>query len=462
MAEEREYGVAATFDFPLIVFGSTDADFSTGVAFDVSAGDIRLSKDGSTWVTINDTTPTLIGLNSGIYSLDLDSTEMSVARAVIIIQDQSGTKVWEDQAILITTYGSTLGLHAFNRNTTGVNVNSIDIAAITSTAIAAGAILSTGIAANAFIAEKFATDALTTASIAAGVFTKVWAESTRSITLLGAGSITSTAFAAGAINSTAIADATITAAKFAVGAISSGVVSTGQMELTAATIWDRLLTGALHNIATSAGRRLRQIEAAFNVHSGTAQGSTAANLITLDTGASSADDIYRGDRIVITEGDGAQEHGIITDYAGATRIATMAEDWIVSPTTSSIFELLPADVDVETWQHIHTTNEGDSSRPSVHVATMGAGVITSTAFAAGAINSTAIDDDAITAAKIASNALTTDEIADGVFTKIDAGTNTEMLDVLTVDTFGEPITTTDSPRPTYTSYPSGSIHLNCL
>jgi len=233
MAEEREHGVAATFDFPLVVFGSTDADFSTGVTFDVSAGDIRLSKDGSTWAPINDTTPTLIGLNSGIYSLDLDSTEMTTARAVIIIQDQSGTKVWEDQAIIINTYGSTAGLHAFNRNTTGVNVNSIDIAAITSTAFAAAALNSTAFADDFLTAGKIASAALTTDEISAGVFTKIWAESTRSITLLGVGSITSTAFAADSILSTAIGDGALVAAKFGVGFITSTGFAAGAINSTA-------------------------------------------------------------------------------------------------------------------------------------------------------------------------------------------------------------------------------------
>jgi len=196
MAEEREFGVAATFDFPLIVFGSTDADFSTGVAFDVSAGDIQLSKDGSTWALVNSTTaPAQIGLNRGIYTLNLDSTEMQFERGAISIIDQSSTKIWEDQAILMVTHGDTAALFATNKNTTGlgVNVDSISIAAITSTAFA---------------------------------------------------------------------DAAITAAKFAVGAISSGVVSTGQMELAAAAVWDRVLTGALHNIVNSAGRRLRQLQEA--------------------------------------------------------------------------------------------------------------------------------------------------------------------------------------------------------
>ena len=220
MAEEREYGVAASFDFPLIVFSSTDADFSTAAV--LTNGDIRLSQDGSTLELLL-STGAAIGINSGLFTVALTSTEMQFARAIVLITDTDATKIFEDQAILLTTYGSTSGLHAFNRNSTGVSVDSIGTGAITSTAIAADAILSTGIATAAFIAEKF------------GV---------------------------GFLESTGIADAAITSDKFALGAISSGVVSTGQMEEAAATVWDRVLTGGTHNINNSAGRRLRQLQEA--------------------------------------------------------------------------------------------------------------------------------------------------------------------------------------------------------
>ena len=111
-----------------------------------------------------------------------------------------------------------------------------------------------------------------------------------------------------------------------------------------------ILTGAKHNIATSSGRRLRSIDAAFEVHSGTAQAG-GASTITLDTGASATDNIYRGDRIIIIEGTGVQEHGIVITYDGGTKVATMAEAWVIQPDSTSVFEVLPADIDVETWQH---------------------------------------------------------------------------------------------------------------
>ncbi len=188
MAEERPYGLAASFDFPLVTVGSID--FTTAAVFDISAGDIQLSKDGSTWALINSTTAAVqLGLNRGVYTLDLDSTEMEFARATLTIIDQTSTKIWEDQAILITTFGSSNGstaaLKIFNLNSTSPNVETaaITAGAVTSTAFATGAITSTAIAAGAIGSTQLGTDAITAGKIAnaaittneldAGVFTKI-------------------------------------------------------------------------------------------------------------------------------------------------------------------------------------------------------------------------------------------------------------------------------------------------
>lgn len=129
--------------------------------------------------------------------------------------------------------------------------------------------------------------------------------------------------------------------------------------------WDRVLTGATHNIATSAGRRLRQIEAGFVVDNGTAQAG-AAGTITLASTASTTNDIYAGDRIIIVDGTGAGEHGIIVSYVGSTRVATMSQNWVITPDNTSVYEVAPADVDVETWQHVVVTN--GNGAPDVNVA----------------------------------------------------------------------------------------------
>jgi hypothetical protein len=129
-------------------------------------------------------------------------------------------------------------------------------------------------------------------------------------------------------------------------------------------IWDELLTGGTHNVTNSAGKRLRQLGQSFIITEGTAQAGTA-NTITLAAGESSVDDIYRGDRIVIFAGTGVAEHGIITSYNGTTKVATMSENWVVTPDATSEYELTPADVDVETWQHVTVTNSATTSLPCV-------------------------------------------------------------------------------------------------
>ena len=136
-------------------------------------------------------------------------------------------------------------------------------------------------------------------------------------------------------------DSTIDATGFEQGAIDN--------------VWDEVLTGASHNVANSSGKRLRQIQEAFVVAEGTAEAGTATT-ITLEAGAVSVvDDIYRGDRIVITAGTGVGEHGLVTAYNGTTRVATMAETWVITPSTDSVYEISPASVDIETIQHVVQT-----------------------------------------------------------------------------------------------------------
>jgi len=158
----------------------------------------------------------------------------------------------------------------------------------------------------------------------------------------------------------AMATDVVTASAVAAGAIDADAISADACVEIAAAVWDRVLSGATHNIVNSAGRRLRQIDAAFAVHSGTAQGGTTTT-ITLDTGASTTDDIYNGDRIVIVGGTGIGSHALITDYVGSTRVATVSKTFIITPDATSEFEIVPADVDVEAWNNVPVTGDGDWS-----------------------------------------------------------------------------------------------------
>lgn len=162
-------------------------------------------------------------------------------------------------------------------------------------------------------------------------------------------------------------------------------------------VWDEVLTGATHDVASSAGRRLRQIDAAFIVTSGTAQAG-AANTITLAAGESATDNIFRGDRVTIVGGTGDGEHGIVTAYNGTTKVCTMSQNWVITPDATSQYELIPADVDVETWQHNTVTASG-SGLPDVNVNEVG--------------------DTAQTAGDLAALITTVDTVVDSILAMLD-------------------------------------------
>lgn len=104
----RKYGVATTVLVPLIDAGAQDFE-STPVSF--VATDTQISKDEGAFGNTG-STPAHEG--NGIYSLALTSTEMEAARIAITIID-AATKEWEDQAIIITTYGHESAEHNTER-----------------------------------------------------------------------------------------------------------------------------------------------------------------------------------------------------------------------------------------------------------------------------------------------------------------------------------------------------------
>jgi hypothetical protein len=94
---QAKYGIQQTFYFPLVDFGATDFE-STPVSF--ASGDTQYSIDGGAFGNTN-ANPAHEG--NGIYSLVLTAAETSGSRIVITVIDQTATKTWEDQAIILDT-----------------------------------------------------------------------------------------------------------------------------------------------------------------------------------------------------------------------------------------------------------------------------------------------------------------------------------------------------------------------
>ena len=134
-------------------------------------------------------------------------------------------------------------------------------------------------------------------------------------------------------------------AAFALGAVYGSIIITHDNDtVLPATIdwqrssWDEILTAAVHNISTSAGRRLRDLATSVIITgtspdtSGTTNTST---LIELDNDASSDDGAYDPANIAIVNGTGMGQSRQIFEYTGATKLAYVNRDWKVVPDSTS-------------------------------------------------------------------------------------------------------------------------------
>lgn len=72
----------------------------------------------------------------------------------------------------------------------------------------------------------------------------------------------------------------------------------------------------------------------------TAQAGASAT-ITLDASASATNDYYNGDVIFLSGGTGVGQSRVITDYDGATKVATVNASWAVNPDSTSRFVIIP-------------------------------------------------------------------------------------------------------------------------
>ena len=141
-------------------------------------------------------------------------------------------------------------------------------------------------------------------------------------------------------SSLAATDGAITATTIAPDAVgSSELAATAALEIADST-WDEVLTGAAHNVPTSAGRRLRGIGSDV-ISAGTAQRATATSIV-LAAAESEADEFYVGHIVKIIAGTGLHQVRGVEHYTGSTDSVTLhvGEDWTTTPDGSSVYELV--------------------------------------------------------------------------------------------------------------------------
>lgn len=130
-------------------------------------------------------------------------------------------------------------------------------------------------------------------------------------------------------------------AQLGVNVVTAGGNTWGSGAITAAVLAPDAITAA--KIADGAIDR-----ATFAVDTGlrsfrsnTAQ-SGASGSITLDASASPTADFYKGAWIVLTGGAGIGQARLCTAYDGATKVATVSQNWATNPDNTTTFAIMPA------------------------------------------------------------------------------------------------------------------------
>lgn len=96
----------------------------------------------------------------------------------------------------------------------------------------------------------------------------------------------------------------------------------------------------VYSLLSDANSDLRsQIQETLIVRRATAQAG-AASTITLDTGASATNDLYKGLTIALVGGTGAGQAREIAAYNGTTKVATVIPNWTVNPDLTTVFIVL--------------------------------------------------------------------------------------------------------------------------
>ena len=231
------------------------------------------------------------------------------------------------------------------------------------------------------------------------------------------------------VNTKTITSGAITATAIATDAIDADSIKADAAVEVAAAVWDRAITAATHNIATSAGRRLRTLETATIISGGTAAAG-GASTITLAAAASATNDFYMHDDVTIVAGTGAGQARKIDSYDGGTKVATVSMSWVVQPDATSEYEIVIG-IDAHVGR-VHTDAISADAIAADAITEIQAGLSTHSAADVWSAGTRALTDKAdftlangaITAAVIATDAIDADSIKADAVTEIQSGLST--------------------------------------
>lgn len=104
-------------------------------------------------------------------------------------------------------------------------------------------------------------------------------------------------------------------------------------------VWDELITGSLHNISTSAGKRLRNASSIVIIDGTCPSAPLLSNQIVLNGDASAEDGAYDPAMISIVAGTGIGQTRLILEYEGSTKTATLDRNWKIDPDDTSEYRI---------------------------------------------------------------------------------------------------------------------------
>ena len=122
------------------------------------------------------------------------------------------------------------------------------------------------------------------------------------------------------------------------GAIAGATAPTASEN--AIAVWEEARSS--HTTAGSFGQYFQTV-----FRGGTAQAGTTSS-ITLDSGASATNDLYKYGIISIIGGTGAGQSRQCNGYTGSSKVATVGVNWTVAPDSTSVFLVMPLGVDAAT------------------------------------------------------------------------------------------------------------------
>lgn len=342
--------VAFIFYAPLLAFSSTNADpdtIETGVT--VLAADFQTSQDGSSFANMANT-PTEVPAGSGIYEFSLTASEMNGNSVVVKGVSTAGTKAFKDTAFVLLTRVTTTD--DLVRSTTPANALTVDASGgVTTDTIGATALTS--------IQSQILSDAtpFPGADIDAHISSRAFNNEIRRNTAQSGTPNTITLDAGASSTDNFYTDQLIFIfsgtgqgqAFYITNYVGSTKVATiaqnwyTQPDSTSVfvIIPAGLEASNLANLDVAVSSRAPDDEIRRN----TAQAG-GANTITLDAGASAIDSFYVYQLVYIVSGTGAGQALLITSYVGSTKVATVNQNWYVQPDSTSVFAILPVDLNI--------------------------------------------------------------------------------------------------------------------